>query len=60
MRWKACLDEINRLEEGECVIACGVVYGQGDYDVDELLNRADELMYENKCELKAAEKEANS
>ena len=34
-------------------MACGLGYGSGSYDYDELYAQADNLMYENKRELKA-------
>ena len=38
-----------------CILtmACGLGYGSGSYDYDELYAQADNLMYENKRELKA-------
>ena len=52
--WKAALDRLNE-EDKElfCSMACGVAYGSGDYDYDELYEHADKLMYENKKALKA-------
>ena len=55
-RWSKALREINESGEGECIIACGFVHGDKDYDVDELLARADKSMYENKNAIKAGEK----
>ncbi len=50
-------DELRKLNEAKkdffCVMACGMTYGSGDYNYDELFKKADELMYENKKDLKA-------
>ncbi len=50
--WNKALKELN--DEGglECVIACGLAYGSGDYDLKELLKLADDRMYENKVAIK--------
>ncbi len=57
-RWKEALHEINESEEDECVIACGFVHGDADYDLDDLLAKADESMYENKKAIKAGKEVA--
>ena len=53
-KWR---DELGKLNEADellhCVMACGMVYGSGDYDYDELYAKADELMYEEKRRLKS-------
>ena len=47
--WKKGLEELNQADDGiTCVIACGMVYGKKEYDFDELMARADQLMYEDK------------
>lgn len=47
--WEEGLEELNRLDDGvQCVIACGMVYGEKGYDLDALLKEADEKMYEDK------------
>ena len=52
--WKAALDRLNEEDkEMFCSMACGVSYGSGDYDYDELYANADKLMYDNKKALKA-------
>ncbi|MBR1830901.1 MAG: GGDEF domain-containing protein [Ruminiclostridium sp.] len=52
--WKAALDRLNEEDkEMFCLMACGVSYGSGDYDYDELYEHADKFMYENKKALKA-------
>ena len=53
-QWKAALEEVNAGEERKCVIACGLVYGEGDYDLDALLAEADGLMYQDKAAIKAS------
>ncbi|MBR3019143.1 MAG: GGDEF domain-containing protein [Clostridia bacterium] len=51
--WEEGLKELNQRDDGvKCVIACGFVYGEGGYNLDELLAQADQLMYENKRILK--------
>lgn len=53
--WVEALAQLNNApEEIECVIACGLAYGDGDYDLKELLKVADERMYENKVAIKKA------
>lgn len=48
-RWENELARLNTLTDGiNCVIAVGMTYGQGDYDLSKLLAKADELMYEDK------------
>lgn len=54
-KWRSALQSINKSEDGECVIACGFVHGAEDYDLDALLTKADEIMYENKKAIKAGE-----
>ena len=47
--WKAGLEELNRQNDGiQCVIACGMAYGDAGYDLEALLKQADERMYEDK------------
>ena len=53
--WNKALAELNSIPgEMECVIACGLAYGEGEYDLKELLKLADERMYENKVAIKKA------
>ena len=53
-KWEAGLEEMNRMDDGiPCVIACGFAYGEKGYDLDALLARADQLMYEDKKRKKA-------
>ena len=48
-RWEAGLEELNQKDDGiHCVIACGMAYGEKDYDLEALLSQADERMYEDK------------
>lgn len=52
-RWRAALAEINEKEESiECVIACGIATGHKPYDMSELIDKSDKLMYANKREIK--------
>ncbi len=53
-KWEAGLEEMNRMDDGiPCVIACGFAYGEKGYDLEALLARADQLMYEDKKRKKA-------
>ena len=53
--WEETLSELNKTEgEIECVIACGLSYGENGYNLQELLKTADERMYENKVAIKKA------
>ncbi len=53
-KWKLALDRLNEEDTKLfCSMACGLGYGSGSYDYDELYAQADNLMYENKRELKA-------
>jgi diguanylate cyclase (GGDEF)-like protein len=48
-QWENELARLNTLNDGiECVIAVGMSYGEGEYNLSELIERADELMYEDK------------
>ena len=52
--WRAALAELNEENDGIfCAMACGMAFGSGDYDYDELYALADKDMYVNKKELKA-------
>lgn len=52
-KWRDALAEINENGNGiECVIACGIKTGTKPYDIDEILEEADKLMYQNKREIK--------
>ena len=52
-RWERALEELNRGDDGiNCVIACGMAYGNRGYDLEELLALADQRMYEDKLEKK--------
>ena len=52
--WEEALKNLNRVEDGvNCVIACGLAYGEKGYDLEELLAEADRQMYENKKALKS-------
>ena len=47
--WDAGLKELNRQDDGiPCVIACGMAFGEGDFDLEALFKQADERMYEDK------------
>ncbi|SEQ11313.1 diguanylate cyclase (GGDEF) domain-containing protein [Lachnospiraceae bacterium RM5] len=47
--WENSLKLLNEKEKDlECIIACGMAYGKGGYDLEKLFREADELMYEDK------------
>ena len=48
-RWENELARLNTLDDGiNCVIAVGVVFWETGYDLDVLMKKADDLMYEDK------------
>lgn len=48
-RWEDELARLNTLSDDiHCVIALGMVYAQAEYDLPQLLTKADELMYQDK------------
>ena len=48
-RWEDELERLNTLADDiQCVMALGMTYGEGQYDLSKLLSEADELMYEDK------------
>lgn len=48
-RWREGLDALNREPDGIfCVVACGMAYAEAGYVLEEVLARADSLMYEDK------------
>lgn len=48
-RWEKELSLLNDANDGiDCVIASGVCYGAQGFDINEVLKKADELMYEDK------------
>ena len=54
-KWADTLAGINEEDkELECVVACGMVYAEAPYDFKDLCVQADELMYQNKREIKIA------
>ena len=56
-RWEEGLAELNRADDGiRCVIACGMAWGGRDYVLEEVLSRADRLMYEDKRAKKAQDR----
>ncbi len=57
--WEAGLAELNRQDDGiQCVIACGMAYGEAGYDLEALLKQADERMYEDKKAKKRLDEQA--
>lgn len=48
-RWEDELARLNTIDTSiNCVMAVGMTYGEGEYDLSKLLSEADELMYEDK------------
>jgi len=55
VKWRAGLDKLNEADDGiHCSISAGTSYGGEGYEPDEVLKLADERMYANKVEMKAA------
>ena len=53
-RWRDELDKLNREDESfKCIMSCGMVYAEREYDFDQLLEESDKLMYEEKVRIKA-------
>ena len=47
--WEKALAELNEAEDGvPCTVACGFAFGEKGYDLEEILARADQAMYEDK------------
>ena len=48
IKWEKALEKLN--EEGDvyCVMACGLKYGEGDFEYEKLYQEADEMMYADK------------
>lgn len=48
-RWENALARLNTLADDiNCVMAVGMTYGEGEFDLSKLMAEADELMYEDK------------
>ena len=58
-KWSEGLAELNRVQDGvPCTIACGFVFAEKDYDLEEILALADRRMYEDKKAGKARDEGA--
>ena len=54
-RWRDGLAKLNEADDGiHCSISAGTAFGEEGYDPDAVLKLADERMYANKVEMKAA------
>jgi diguanylate cyclase (GGDEF)-like protein len=54
-RWREGLAKLNEADDGiHCSVSAGAAYGDEGYEADEVLKIADERMYANKVEMKAA------
>lgn len=54
-RWEQETEKLNKRDDGiPLVIACGMSFGEGSYDINSLLFEADKLMYEDKQNKKQA------
>ena len=47
-KWEQALEKLNQEGQMYCVMACGLKYCEGEFDVEELFKQADELMYLDK------------
>ena len=47
-RWEQALAELNTQGDVYCVMACGLKYSEGEFDMDELFHQADDQMYLDK------------
>ncbi|MCL2633674.1 MAG: GGDEF domain-containing protein [Oscillospiraceae bacterium] len=55
VKWREGLAVLNSADDGiHCSISAGTAYGSQDYSVEDVLKIADERMYANKVEMKAA------
>jgi GGDEF domain-containing protein len=54
-KWRKELERLNSADDGiHCSISAGAAFGAEGYDHNEVLKLADERMYANKVEIKAA------
>lgn len=54
-KWENETENLNKRDDGiPLVIACGMAFGNGDYDLKSLLTEADRLMYEDKHKKKSS------
>ena len=54
-KWLERIDELNSNDDGiECVIACGIAHAQAPYELKDVLEQADSLMYADKRSIKLA------
>jgi diguanylate cyclase (GGDEF)-like protein len=54
-KWREALAKLNQAQDGiHCSVSAGSAFGDKGYDPDEILKLADERMYTNKTEMKAA------
>ena len=51
--WGIRLESLNKTARNKCSMALGSVWDESGEDIDELIKRADALMYENKKLMKA-------
>lgn len=51
-KWMNAVSELNKEDDTETKIACGMVYGEKGYVLSELLKEADKQMYDDKKRLK--------
>ena len=47
-KWEKSLETLNDEGDVYCVMACGLEYGSGEFNYDELYHRADAQMYLDK------------
>ncbi|MBQ3897518.1 MAG: GGDEF domain-containing protein [Clostridia bacterium] len=51
-KWRDGLDELNRDDGPECIIACGMCHKNAPFSFNEVFSEADNLMYEEKRAIK--------
>ncbi len=54
-KWHAEITRLNEEADIKCAVAAGFAYGAGKFDIEALMRKADERMYENKRTLKSRE-----
>ncbi len=52
-KWHAEITRLNEEADIKCAVAAGFAYGAGAFNIEELIRKADERMYENKRILKS-------
>ena len=54
-KWRANLEKMNQEEPvPECVVACGLAYAKAPFDLNSVMEQADQRMYEDKVAIKTS------